>query len=153
MSKNPPLGFLIKSVDNALHHYVDGVLREAHGVGRGHWQALRTAQDDPNLDLEQFSAEAAAFYTAGQIDELLSSLTDNGWLRLDHTDLGTTAMRMTDAGRELLKQMSHTQARTAQILSEGVSSEDYESVSRTLAKMLANLEAATPRSAESSTAP
>lgn len=153
MSKKPPLGYLIKSVDNALHRYVDGVLRETHGVGRGHWQALRTAQDDPDLPLEQFSAEAAAFYTPGQIDELLASLTDNGWLRLDPTESGTTAMRITDPGRELLEQMSRTQARTAQILSEGVPSENYETVLRTLAKMLENLEEATPRSGEKSTTP
>lgn len=153
MSKKPPLGYLIKSFDNALHRYVDGVLRETHGVGRGHWQALRTAHDDPDLTLEQFSAEAAAFYTPGQIDELLASLTDNGWLRLDPTGAGTTAMRITDAGRELLEQMSRTQARTAQIVSEGVPSEDYETVLRTLATMIENLEAATPQAKENSTAP
>ncbi|MCR8695447.1 hypothetical protein NWP13_23230 [Rhodococcus pyridinivorans] len=48
--------------------------------------------------------------------------------------------------------MSRTQARTAQILSEGVSSEDYETVLRTLATMLDNLEAATPRSETNPTA-
>lgn len=153
MSKRPPLGYLIKSVDNALHRYVDGVLREAHGIGRGHWQALRTAHDDPDLNLEQFSAEAAAFYTPGQIDELLASLTENGWLRLEPADSGPTAMRITDAGGELLEQMSRTQARTTQILSEGVPPEDYETVLRTLAKMLENLEAATPRAEEKSNAP
>lgn len=152
MNTTPPLGYLIKSVDNALHRYVDQALHQAHGVGRGHWQALRTAQDDPDLTLEQFSAEAAAFYTPAQIDDLLASLTDNGWLRLDPVASGTTAMRITDAGRELLEQMSRTQARTAQILTEGVSSEDYETVLRTLATMLDNLEAATPRSETNPTA-
>ena len=151
MSTKPPLGYLIKSVDNALHRYVDGVLRETHGVGRGHWQALRTAQDDPNLTLEQFSAEGTAFYTPGQIDDLLASLTDNGWLRLESTESGTTAMRITDAGHEPLEQMSRTQARTAQIVSKGVPSEDYETVQRTLVTMLDNLEAATPPSEEEST--
>lgn len=151
MSKKPPLGYLIKSVDNALHRYVDGVLRETHGVSRGHWQALRTAHDDPNLTSEQFSAEATAFYTPGQIDDLLASLTDNGWLRLDPTGAGTTAMRITDAGHDLLEQMSRTQARTAQIVSEGVPSEDYETVLRTLSTMLDNLEAATPSSEKKST--
>lgn len=62
-------------------------------------------------------------------------------------------MRITDAGRELLEQMSRTQARTAQILSEGVLSEDYETVLRTLATMLGNLEAATTRSEGKATAP
>lgn len=153
MNKKPPLGYLIKSVDNALHRYVDGVLHEAHGVGRGHWQALRTAQDDPHLILEQFSAEAAAFYSPDQINELLTSLTGKGWLCLDPADSGTTAMRITEAGRELLEQMSRTQARTAQILSEGVSPEDYETVVRTLAKMLKNLEEAASQAEEKSSAP
>ncbi|MGC5163185.1 hypothetical protein ACLQ3J_10735 [Rhodococcus sp. DT1] len=36
MSTKPPLDYLIRSVDNALHRYVDEVLRETHGVGRGH---------------------------------------------------------------------------------------------------------------------
>lgn len=75
-----------------------------------------------------------------------ASLTDNGWLHLDPVAPGTTAMRITDAGRELLEQMSRTQARTAQTLTDGVSAEDYETVLRTLATMLDNLEAATPRS-------
>lgn len=92
---------------------MDHTLREAHGVGRGHWQALRTAQDNPDLTLEQFSAEAAAFYTPARIDDLLASLTDNGWLHLAPVAPGTTAMRITDAGRELLEQMSHTSTHRA----------------------------------------
>ncbi|MFR9751944.1 hypothetical protein ACL02S_13045 [Nocardia sp. 004] len=153
MSTQQPLGYLIKSLDNALHRYVDGVLRENHGVSRGHWQALRTAQNDPDLTREKFTEEAGAFYTPDDIEKLLLSLTDNGWLLLVPVATGATGMRITAAGRELLEQMSRTQARTAEIVSDGVPPEDYETVLRTLATMLDNLEAATPRSGEKATAP
>ncbi|WP_028476837.1 hypothetical protein [Nocardia sp. CNY236] len=138
-----PLGYLVKALDNALQRYVDRVLRNAHGVGRSHWQALRTAQDG-DTSLERFTIEAGEFYGPAQIDELLTSLTGNGWLRLVPADDGTD-MQLTDSGRELLEQMGQTQARTMQIAADGVSQEDYAATLRTLDRIVENLEAASAR--------
>ncbi|MGC5163186.1 hypothetical protein ACLQ3J_10740 [Rhodococcus sp. DT1] len=60
-------------------------------------------------------------------------------------------MQTTDAGHALLEQVGRMQARTAQIASEGALSENYETVLRTLATMLDNLDAATPPSEPEST--
>ncbi|MCZ4276520.1 hypothetical protein [Rhodococcoides yunnanense] len=142
MSSDQPLGYLVKQLDNELNDYVDTALRTEHGVGRAHWQALRTAFGDRKLLLSTFTSEARTFYSDAELAELLSSLTENGWIDVEGATDSERIMVLTDQGEELLNRMMQTQNRTMQIATEGVSEADYETTRTTLDRMASNLHTA-----------
>ena len=111
MSSDQPLGYLVKQFDNELNDYVDTALRTEHGVGRAHWQALRTAFGDRKLLLSTFTSEARTFYSDAELAELLSSLTENGWIDVEGATNSERIMVLTDQGEKLLNRMMQTQNR------------------------------------------
>lgn len=141
MSTNQPIGYLVKQLDNELNDYVDTALRSAHGVGRAHWQVLRTAIDDRSLRLSAFTEEARTFYSDDELEDLFGSLTDNGWIRFDDAD-GDRLVVITPEGEKLLREMMETQNGTMKIAVDGISDQDFETTRLVLARMAENLHAA-----------
>jgi len=142
-STHKPIGYLVKRIDQELDRYVDGLLRARHGVGRGHWQVLRSVSDRPGLNRAEFAEEAKVFYDERQLAELIDALVDKGWIRQEDSAAGTL-MSLTAEGERGFDAMRVTQDGTWTTLTQGLTEESYYQVLGHLELMLDNLERADP---------
>lgn len=135
----PPLGYLVKRLDEALTSYVDRLLGERHQLGRFHWQVLTTVHEQPGIEQGVFAEEARIFYDEERLNELIGDLVGRGWLRVD-AQVGTVRLWLTDEGEVGHRQMRRTQEESSTRLMLGLTEEDYITMVTHLDRMIANLE-------------
>jgi len=139
-----PLGYLVKRLDSALTDYVDRLLGKKHGLGRSHWQLLRTVSVQPGVKRSEFAESSQIFYDEDRLRELISDLVARGWLLVEERNDAADGPRLwlTDMGERGYRELVQTQESSWTTLMRGLDEADYELVVTRLERMIDNLESA-----------
>ncbi|MTD54546.1 MarR family winged helix-turn-helix transcriptional regulator [Amycolatopsis pithecellobii] len=136
-----PIGLLLNGLSAALTDYVDRTLRLRNGIGRLHWQILSTVHDTPGIEARSISERGRAMFDEETFDAIVADLTSAGWVHADDS-AGRVRLTLTGDGLETYRKARRTQAETRELVTEGLSEEDYEFIIHGLETMLANTERA-----------
>src|SRR5690242_1070043 len=95
-TKQQPIGYWIKKLDEAITQRADDVLRE-QGFTRSRWQVLNILYEAGRITRAEIFATMQTFIDSAQLDEILDGFAGAG--RLTRQGAGDTAsLSLTDTG-------------------------------------------------------
>jgi hypothetical protein len=131
--QQPPLGYLLKALDQALSAYTDDALKP-HRLTRLHWQTLNAIRNGKGQTFEQILGTLGQFADKVRLQAVIDELATRHWLQL----VGPT-YSLTPTGDDGLRVAGETQGKVRDQLTRGLSRGDYDAVIATLQKMLTNV--------------
>jgi DNA-binding MarR family transcriptional regulator len=135
MTDQRPIGFWLKLVDRMIDERFASTIEE-HGVTRRQWQLL-TVLSRNEASVEQLDAAVAPFLSSADNEssaEHLGELIESGWV-----DASGATYRITERGMTAYSRLAEVIAANREIATEGISSEDYDTMVSTLERVARNL--------------
>jgi len=133
------LPYRVKRLAALVGLYVDRALKE-HGLGRSQWQVLSCLAKAGELSQRQL--QSALLVEPATLTGIVDVLAEKGWV--DRTegreDRRVRMVRMTSAGKRRFSTIENPVERVATLILEGVNDAERERFSRTLTRMITNLE-------------
>jgi len=143
-TKQPPLGYWLKHVDEVITKHVNQVLSD-HGFTRFHWQVLNIVYEAGTIARKDVFNTMKTFIQVRQFDEILEGFVKEGWL-VERSDDDTTALMLTDAGKTERETIFKLQGEVRRRAMQGITYQEYTLVLDVLQRIVNNLEEVTLRS-------
>lgn len=138
-SENRLIGYQVKRLDQLIELTFDRLLADA-GLSRRQWQTLNTIARGPIDDAGLTDALRPFWETdSGNLSEVVTDLTDRGWISRDTTGHYT----LTDAGRTAHTTARDTVSRLRELSADGVSEQEFGQMMDVMGRIIGNLERAT----------
>lgn len=134
MSRQAPVGLVIKQLDAALTAYTDAALAR-HDVTRLDWQTLNVVRDGPAKSFGDVLGTMSVFVDRDELQAIVDALVERGLVSEDGGLLSLTAH-----GSASFEAIARTQGEVRATVMRGVSPQEYSALIGTLQRMLANLE-------------
>ena len=135
MTDQRPIGFWLKLVDRMIDERFASTLEE-HGVTRRQWQLL-TVLSRGGATVDQLDTAVAPFLSNVDNEsstEHLGELIESGWVTSTETGL-----QITDRGLTAYTRLAEVVEANREIATEGISTEDYNTMVATLERVARNL--------------
>lgn len=132
-----PIGYWIEKGDELLTRHINNTHQLA-GLSRVGWQLLHTICTQTPQTAVSLAKIVTLFATESEVDELLASLADRGYLFLNREE--DDSVTATSAGEQLHKSCLAQQTKIRQPAVQDISEEQYMVTIQTLQKMVSNLE-------------
>jgi DNA-binding MarR family transcriptional regulator len=133
MSRQTPIGLIVKQLDKALTAYTDEALA-CYGVTRLHWQTLNVIKDADHITFEKLFETMKVFLDKDQLDAVVNDLTQRNWVRREDSSFS-----ITNEGKTGFAELAKTQDGVRMAVMKGISQSDYSSVISILQRMIDNL--------------
>jgi DNA-binding MarR family transcriptional regulator len=134
MSRQTPIGLIVRQLDKALTAYTDEALAR-YGVTRLHWQTLNVIKDANHITFEKLFETMKVFLDKDQLDTVVNDLTQHNWVRRDESSL----LSITNEGKTGFAELAKTQDEVRIAVMKGISQSDYYTVISILQRMIDNL--------------
>ena len=134
MSRQTPIGLIIKQLDKALTAYTDEALAR-YGVTRLHWQTLNLIKDADHITFEKLFEIMKVFLEKDQLDAVVNDLTQRNWVRREDS----SSFSITNEGKRGFAELAKTQDGVRMVVMKGISQSDYSTVISILQRMIDNL--------------
>jgi DNA-binding MarR family transcriptional regulator len=134
MSRQTPIGLIIKQLDKALTAYTDEALAR-YGVTRLHWQTLNVIKDADHITFEKLFEIMKVFLEKDQLDAVVNDLTQRNWVRREDS----SSFSITNEGKRGFAELAKTQDGVRMVVMKGISQSDYSTVISILQRMIDNL--------------
>ena len=134
MSRQTPIGLIIKQLDKALTAYTDEALAR-YGVTRLHWQTLNVIKDADHITFEKLFEIMKVFLEKDQLDAVVNDLTQRNWVRREDS----SSFSITNEGKIGFAELAKTQDGVRMVVMKGISQSDYSTVISILQRMIDNL--------------
>src|SRR5919108_3955884 len=134
MSRQTPIGLIIKQLDKALTTYTDEALAR-YGVTRLHWQTLNLIKDADHITFEKLFEIMKVFLEKDQLDAVVNDLTQRNWVRREDS----SSFSITNEGKRGFAELAKTQDGVRMVVMKGISQNDYSTVISILQRMIDNL--------------
>ena len=135
MSRQTPIGLIIKQLDKALTAYTDEALAR-YGVTRLHWQTLNVIKDADHITFEKLFEIMKVFLEKDQLDAVVNDLTQRNWVRREDS---SSSFSITNEGKIGFAELAKTQDGVRMVVMKGISQSDYSTVISILQRMIDNL--------------
>jgi DNA-binding MarR family transcriptional regulator len=134
MTDQRPIGYWLKLVDRMIDERFASTLEE-HGVTRRQWQLLSVLSRGA-ASVEQLDAAVAPFLSVdGETSaEHLGELVESGWVAAV-----APGYQITERGQTAYSRLADVVAANREIATEGLSSEEYDGLVRSLQRIASNL--------------
>jgi len=135
MTDQRPIGFWLKLVDRMIDERFASTLEE-HGVTRRQWQLL-TVLSRGGATVDQLDTAVAPFLSSVDNEsstEHLGELIESGWVTSTET-----GFQITDRGLTAYTRLAEVVEANREIATEGISTEDYNTMVATLERVARNL--------------
>ena len=135
MAAQRPIGFWLKLVDELIDQQFATTLEE-HGVTRRQWQLMSLLTQQP-ATLAELDEAVAPFLDSNEHEssaEHLEELVESEWVTLDDGRYALTERGQTSFGR-----LSEVVGRNREVISEGISEDEYGTTLTVLERMARNL--------------
>lgn len=138
MTKQPPIGYWLKHLDEVITRHTDQVLND-NGFTRFRWQVLNLVYEAGAIAKRDIFATMKTFIDAHQLDETANDFVKEGWL-VEHGKGGDTELALTDAGKTEHDAIFKLQSEVRRRVMQGVTEQEYMTVIDVLQRMVKNLE-------------
>jgi len=130
-----PIGYWLKELDRFIDKHFELQLGNA-GLSRRQWQLLNLLEDHPR-SVPELQAELEPFLQAGadNLSDPLSGLVTRGW-----AESQDNIVNLTETGQAHFEIVKAKVAELRQVLTTGISPEEYQATIDVLSRMVANLE-------------
>lgn len=136
---NQPIGYWLKQADNLLTEQINKV-QSANGVSRFDWQVLNRLNELGMADRKQLFEVMRTFITEVELEEILSSLTQRGWVEQGKVSHNSAAeFHLTEEGRRQHAIILASQKEVRAQAMQGIGEEEYATVIRVLQRIVSNL--------------
>jgi hypothetical protein len=135
MTDQRPIGFWLKLVDRMIDERFASTIEE-HGVTRRQWQLL-TVLSRSEASVDQLDAAVAPFLSSADDEssaEHLGELIESGWVAATGANY-----QITERGMTAYSRLAEVIAANREIATDGISSEDYDTMVSTLERVARNL--------------
>src|SRR5262245_46263635 len=122
-TRQQPIGYWIKKLDEAITRRADDVLRE-QGFTRSRWQMLNILYEAGSITRAEVFATMQTFIDSPQLDEILDGFAAAGWITRQG-DGDTASLTLTDAGKQQRDTVFQLQRGVRQRLMQGIGEEEY----------------------------
>ncbi len=144
-TKQQPIGYWLKHVDEVITKHVNQVLSE-QGFTRFQWQVLNSIYEAGTIARKDVFNIMQTFIQVHQFDDILDGFAKQGWL-IERSDGDTTALMLTDAGKAERETIFKLQSEVRRRAMQGITDqEEYTLVLDVLQRIVHNLEEGTRRS-------
>jgi len=135
-----PIGYWLKRADSLLTEQINQ-LQARHGVSRTDWQTLNLLNESGSSSKERLFESMRTFVDAAGLDEILSRLSQRGWIeRGPVSGSGTSEFQLTAEGRRQHTVILATQKEAREKAMRGISAEEYATAIKVLKQIVSNLE-------------
>jgi hypothetical protein len=134
-SARTPIGLWLRRADNAITARTNEALSTL-GLTRFQWQALNTIHTSGRISPAQLHAGLRDFVDDAELEQLLRSFQDRGWLNVHASGF----VELTDAGTRGREDALVVQAQVRGRTVRGISEQDYLTPFRVLPMIVKNLE-------------
>lgn len=133
------LPYRVKRLALLVGLYVDRALRE-HGIGRSQWQVLSCLAGAG--ELSQRELQSLLLVEPATLTGIVDVLVEKGWVERAEAmgDRRVRMVRMTRTGRRRFSTIDNPVERVATLMLDGVNDAEQRRFSRTVARMITNLE-------------
>ena len=130
-----PIGYWLKELDRLIDKHFELQLGNA-GLSRRQWQLLNLLEDHPR-SVPELEAELEPFLedAADDLSDPLSGLVTRGW-----AESQDNIVNLTETGQAHFEIVKAKVAGLRQVLTTGISPEEYQATIDVLSRMVANLE-------------
>jgi DNA-binding MarR family transcriptional regulator len=136
-----PIGYWLKRADNLLTEQINKG-QAANGVSRFEWQVLNRLHETGSASETQLFEIMRTFVDAPNLDEIISRLTERGWVeQSEDSKHDALAYQLTADGQRQHGVIVGTQKDVRQRAMQGISAEEYAATIRILQRIVHNLEA------------
>ena len=135
MTDQRPIGYWLKLVDRMIDERFASTLEE-HGVTRRQWQLL-TVLSRGGASVEQLDTAVAPFLSSADDEssaEHLGELIESGWVTST-----ATGFEITERGLTAYTRLAEVVAANREIATDGISTDDYNTMVSTLERVARNL--------------
>ena len=116
-------------------------MQARHGVSRTDWQTLNLLNESGSSSKERLFESMRTFVDAAGLDEILSRLSQRGWIeRGPVSGSGTSEFQLTAEGRRQHTVILATQKEAREKAMRGISAEEYATAIKVLKQIVSNLE-------------
>ncbi|MFC9968055.1 MarR family winged helix-turn-helix transcriptional regulator [Nocardia ignorata] len=139
MAERRLIGYQVKRLDQLIEAAFDRAV-EAVGMTRREWQTLSTIERDHPDRAELVRALRPFWELNGEsVDAVIQGLTERGWI----TGASTGRRELTSAGRRAYESATDSVGTIRRRMADGIDADEFTACTRTLERMIANLESAT----------
>lgn len=138
MTRQPPIGYWLKHLDEVITKHTDLVLKE-NGFTRSRWQTLNIIYQEGNLSRQKLFATMQTFLNSHQLDEIVSEFIKKGWL-VQQGEGDDIQLATTENGKVEREITFTLQSEVRKRLMQGVTEQEYTIVIDVLQRMVKNLE-------------
>jgi DNA-binding MarR family transcriptional regulator len=135
MAPQRPIGFWLKLVDELINQQFAATLEE-HGVTRRQWQLMNMLTRQP-ATLAELDEAIAPFLDRDEAEssaEHLEELVESEWV-----SLADGRYALTERGQTSFSRLSEVVGKNRDVISAGISSEEYDTTLSVLERMANNL--------------
>ena len=138
VSGQAPIGYWLKHADEVITQHVNQVLQD-QGFTRSRWQVLNILYETGTTTRSNVLEIMKTFIDADQLDEILNSIVQAGWL-LKRGDSDVTELVLTNSGKAEREAIFQLQSEVRRRTMQGISDQEYTIVLDVLQRMVNNLE-------------
>jgi DNA-binding MarR family transcriptional regulator len=134
----PPIGYWLKHADEVITKHVNQVLQD-NGFTRFRWQVLNILYETGTTTRSKVFTTMKTFIDADQLDEILNSFVQEGWL-VKRGEGEVTELVLTNEGKTEREAIFKLQSEVRRRAMRGISDQEYTTVLDVLQRMVNNLE-------------
>ncbi|MHA4812337.1 hypothetical protein ACX0G9_29855 [Flavitalea flava] len=128
-----PIGWYLKEADALITRFFNSSL-ENSGITRSHWQVIKTIADEGRLNKKEYYRRVNRFLTEQELEHILFSLLERGWLLLDKEDYF-----FTNTGKIEFERVETIQNQNREKMLAGTKPNDYYTTLTFLSLVIKNL--------------